>query len=74
LKKPIQSGRVKPDFNPEVCGSTCRPTRSEHSGIFKDCHTEARVRYEKALQLAKTVQPDFQEGWVPSLQKKLAIK
>jgi hypothetical protein len=33
---------------------------------------EARGYYEKALHLAQTVYPDFQAGWVPGLQEKLA--
>jgi 4-amino-4-deoxy-L-arabinose transferase-like glycosyltransferase len=33
---------------------------------------EARQSYEKALMLAKTVQPDFQIGWVGRLQANLA--
>lgn len=35
---------------------------------------EARPHYEKALQMAKTVQPAFQEGWVPAMEAKLAAK
>jgi hypothetical protein len=35
---------------------------------------EARVHYEKALLLAKSVQTEVQEGWVPSLQEKVSIK
>jgi len=30
--------------------------------------------YEKALTLAKTVQPNFQVGWIADLRDKLAIK
>jgi len=30
--------------------------------------------YEKALALAKTVEPEFQEGWIPSLEKRLREK
>jgi hypothetical protein len=33
---------------------------------------EARAPYEKALHIAKTVQPDFQVGTVADMQKKLA--
>jgi len=35
---------------------------------------EARPHYEKALHLARTVQPAFQEGWVPAMKAKLATK
>ena len=35
---------------------------------------EARPYYEKALHLAQTVQPEFQVGYIPDLQKKLATK
>lgn len=35
---------------------------------------EARPYYEKALTLAKTVEPEFQVGWVDSLQEKLGAK
>jgi tetratricopeptide (TPR) repeat protein len=35
---------------------------------------EARPYYEKALHLAQTVQPEFQVGSIPDLQKKLAAK
>jgi 4-amino-4-deoxy-L-arabinose transferase-like glycosyltransferase len=35
---------------------------------------EARVSYQKALRLAKTVEPDFQIGWVKGLEKKLDSK
>jgi tetratricopeptide (TPR) repeat protein len=34
---------------------------------------EAREHYAKALTLAKTIQPDFQDGWVPALKEKLVI-
>jgi hypothetical protein len=34
---------------------------------------EARPYYEKALMLAKTVEPEFQMGWIPGLQQKLAV-
>jgi len=38
-------------------------------------HTdEARPYYERALQVAKTVQPAFQEGWVAAMGAKLAGK
>jgi hypothetical protein len=33
---------------------------------------EARAHYEKALQIAKTIQPDFQVGTAADMQKKLA--
>lgn len=32
---------------------------------------EARQSYEKALTLAKTVEPEFQVGWVDGPEKKL---
>ena len=32
---------------------------------------EARASYEKALQLAKTVESEFQRGWVEALEQKL---
>jgi 4-amino-4-deoxy-L-arabinose transferase-like glycosyltransferase len=32
---------------------------------------EAGVYYSKALQIAKTVQPEFQQGWVADLQNKV---
>ncbi len=35
---------------------------------------EARQSYQKALTLAKTVEPEFQIGWVDGLEKKLAGK
>jgi Dolichyl-phosphate-mannose-protein mannosyltransferase len=35
---------------------------------------EARPHYEKALQSARTVQPAFQQGWVPAIEEKLAAK
>jgi hypothetical protein len=35
---------------------------------------EARASYQKALALAKTVEPDFQIGWVKGLEKKLDSK
>jgi len=33
---------------------------------------DARQYYQKALKLAKTVQPDFQVGWAAALEAKLA--
>ena len=33
--------------------------------------SEARAYYEKALALARTVEPEFQEGWIPQLQNRL---
>ena len=35
---------------------------------------EARPYYEKALALAKTVEPEFQEGWVSGLENRLREK
>jgi 4-amino-4-deoxy-L-arabinose transferase-like glycosyltransferase len=35
---------------------------------------EAREHYQKALRLAKTVQPEFQSAWVPVLEEKLTMK
>jgi hypothetical protein len=35
---------------------------------------EARPNYVKALELARTVQPEFQDGWVAELQRKAAGK
>jgi Dolichyl-phosphate-mannose-protein mannosyltransferase/Tetratricopeptide repeat len=35
-------------------------------------HDEARAEYEKALQLAKTVEPEFQVRSVPDIERKLA--
>jgi hypothetical protein len=35
---------------------------------------EARTRYQRALELAKTVEPEFQIGWVDTLDRKLAAK
>jgi hypothetical protein len=35
---------------------------------------EARPYYEKALTLAKTVEPSFQDGWIAGLEKRLAEK
>jgi Flp pilus assembly protein TadD len=33
---------------------------------------DARHAYEKALALAKTIEPEFQVGWIPTLEHKLA--
>jgi hypothetical protein len=33
--------------------------------------SEARPYYEKALALAKTVEPEFQEGWISQLANRL---
>jgi 4-amino-4-deoxy-L-arabinose transferase-like glycosyltransferase len=33
---------------------------------------EARAAYEQALKSAQTIHPEFQVGWIPGLQKKLA--
>ena len=35
---------------------------------------EAHASYEKALMLAKTVQPEFQVGWLNDLEKKVSLK
>jgi 4-amino-4-deoxy-L-arabinose transferase-like glycosyltransferase len=35
---------------------------------------EARVHYERALELARTVEPEFQRGWISGLEEKLAKK
>ncbi len=35
---------------------------------------EGRAFYEKALELARTIEPEFQRGWVPRLEEKLAKK
>jgi tetratricopeptide (TPR) repeat protein len=35
-------------------------------------HDEARQAYAKALRLAQTIEPEFQRGWIPDLEKKLA--
>jgi tetratricopeptide (TPR) repeat protein len=35
---------------------------------------EARACYQKALALAQSVQPEFQGGWVPALQRRLGSK
>jgi tetratricopeptide (TPR) repeat protein len=35
---------------------------------------QARQSYEKALMLAQTVEPEFQVGWVTTIQEKLAAK
>jgi Flp pilus assembly protein TadD len=36
--------------------------------------TEARSHYQRALELAKTAEPEFQRGWLPTLEEKLAQK
>jgi 4-amino-4-deoxy-L-arabinose transferase-like glycosyltransferase len=36
--------------------------------------TEARAYYERALHLAKTVEPEFQRGWISGLEEKVAEK
>ena len=35
---------------------------------------EARTHYERALQLAKTVEPEFQRNWVTTLEEHLTKK
>jgi Flp pilus assembly protein TadD len=35
---------------------------------------DARQAYQKALTLAQTVEPEFQVGWVGTIQEKLATK
>jgi len=35
---------------------------------------EARPIYQRALELAKTVEPEFQVSWIPTLEAKLASK
>ena len=35
---------------------------------------EARPVYQRALELAKTVEPEFQVNWIPTLEAKLASK
>ena len=35
---------------------------------------EARPIYQRALELAKTVEPEFQVSWIPTLETKLASK
>lgn len=35
---------------------------------------EARPVYQRALELAKTVEPEFQVSWIPTLEAKLASK
>src|SRR5260370_32486680 len=35
---------------------------------------EARPIYQRALELAKTVEPEFQVSWIPTLEGKLASK
>jgi len=37
-------------------------------------HDEARPIYQRALELAKTVEPEFQVSWIPTLETKLASK
>ena len=39
-----------------------------------DQRAEARPYYEKALELAKTVEPEFQEGWISGLENRLREK
>ena len=39
-----------------------------------DQPTEARAHYQRALELAKTVEPEFQRGWIADLEEKLARK
>jgi hypothetical protein len=34
---------------------------------------EARASYQKALTLAKTIEPDFQVGLAKELERKLAV-
>ena len=36
--------------------------------------TEARAHYQRALTLAKTIEPEFQRSWVPTLEEKLSQK
>jgi 4-amino-4-deoxy-L-arabinose transferase-like glycosyltransferase len=54
------------------------PDAVEPNAVLGDVFTamqrpqDARQSYEKALTLAKTIQPDFQIGWVGNLQSKLA--
>ena len=45
-------------------------------GIYTamDQAAEGRAFYEKALQIAKTVEPEFQAGWIVSLEEKLGKK
>jgi predicted RNA polymerase sigma factor len=35
---------------------------------------EARPVYQRALELAKTIEPEFQVSWIPTLEGKLASK
>jgi hypothetical protein len=35
---------------------------------------EARTHHERALQLAKTVEPEFQRNWITTLEEKLTKK
>ena len=37
-------------------------------------HDEARPVYQRALELARTVEPEFQVSWIPTLETKLASK
>jgi Tfp pilus assembly protein PilF len=36
--------------------------------------TAAHGYYERALEISKTVEPEFQRGWVSGLEEKLAKK
>lgn len=53
------------------------PQAVKPNAILGDVYTalgnpdEVRESYEKALQLAKTVEPEFQRGWVEGLEQKL---
>jgi hypothetical protein len=42
----------------------------EKSGLGRT--DEARSAYARAIEIAKTVEPEFQGGWLPGLEKKLA--
>ena len=33
---------------------------------------QARAAYEQALKSAQTIHPEFQSGWIPGIEKKLA--
>jgi predicted RNA polymerase sigma factor len=35
---------------------------------------EARAAYQRALELARTVEPEFQVSWIPTLEAKLGSK
>jgi tetratricopeptide (TPR) repeat protein len=35
---------------------------------------EARTAYDRALRLAQTIEPEFQKGWVPTLQERIAAR